>query len=191
MPVYNFQLGVSLTLIITATIEAADMKFVSREIMNVSTNCLKWDVKQYFSDWCWNPYMIHHFKQYWLSCVCVTNARNVKLQLIQFVYSSLECGSWFSFLSWIMSELKFCFIVWKTTKQTNKILETVCRTEAVSHMWVFVFLKRGHDNCEGDPRSGQPSTALNLEVVTIVCELLACLCSLWYEHKQVEQSVLM
>jgi hypothetical protein len=36
-----------------------------------------------------------------------------------------------------------------------------------------VFLKRGHDNCEGDPRSGQPSTALNLEVVTIVCELLA------------------
>jgi hypothetical protein len=43
----------------------------------------------------------------------------------------------------------------------------------VSHVRVFVFLKRGHANCEVDPRSVQPSAAHNLEVVTVVCELLA------------------
>ena len=127
-----------------------------------------------FPDWCWNPHMIQHVKQFWLSCVCVTNTRNVELQLIQFTCSILECGSWFSFRSWSTSEIKFYFNIWKTAEQTKKkILEIVYRTEAVSHMWVFVFLKRGHDNCEGDPRSGQPSTAHNLEVVTVVCELLA------------------
>jgi hypothetical protein len=64
--------------------------------------------------------MIQHVKQFWLSCVCVTNVRNVELQLIQFARSSLECGSWFAFLSWSMSELKFCFNIWKTAKQTKK-----------------------------------------------------------------------
>jgi hypothetical protein len=73
-----------------------------------------------FPGWCWNPHMIQHVKQFWLSCVCVTNTRNVELQLIQFACSILECGSWFSFLSWSTSELKFCFNIWKTAEQTNK-----------------------------------------------------------------------
>jgi len=45
------------------------------------------------------------------------------------------------FLSWSMSELKFCFNIWKTAKQTIKILEIVYRTEALSHVSLRILEK--------------------------------------------------
>jgi hypothetical protein len=50
------------------------------------------------------------------------------------------------------------------------------QTEAVSHASVFAFFKRfreRHEDYEGVPRNERPSTAQNLEIVAIVCELLA------------------
>jgi len=95
-----------------------------------------------FPDWCWNPHMIQHVKQFWLSCVCVTNTRNVELQLIQFTCSILECGSWFSFRSWSTSEIKFYFNIWKTAEQTKKnTWNCVQNWSCVSHVSLCVLEK--------------------------------------------------
>ena len=97
-----------------------------------------------FPDWCWNPHMIQHVKHFWLSCVCVTNTRNVELQLIQFVCSSLECGLWFFFSHGVWVNLSFVSTSGKLLNKQSKYLKLSTELK-LCLMWVFVFLKRAHN----------------------------------------------
>ena len=71
--------------------------------------------------------------------------------------------------------VKFCFLLGKSAAETVLMLQEAFEEEALSKTQVYKWYSRfkwGEMSCEGQPRSGQPSTCRNDENLERVCNAI-------------------